>query len=83
MVERHWSEERKKLKKVAREYVKSCRNAEIDYGWMAREYVKGYRNAEIDFGWMAKSGGTPLGFVEAVWLDVAMDGDGSPSTEQL
>ena len=65
MVERHWSEERKKLKKVAREYVKSCRNAEIDYGWMA------------------KSGGTPLGFVEAVWLDVAMDGDGSPSTEQL
>ena len=54
MVERHWSEERKKLKKVAREYVKSCRNAEIDYGWMAREYVKGYRNAEIDFGWMAK-----------------------------
>ena len=83
MVERHWSEERKKLKKVAREYVKSCRNAEIGYGWMAREYVKGYRNAEIDFGWMAKSGGTSLGFVEAVWLDVAMDGDGSPSTEQL
>ena len=54
MVERHWSEERKKLKKVAREYVNSCRNAEIDYDWMAREYVKGYRNAEIDFGWMAE-----------------------------
>ena len=56
---------------------------EIDYGWMAREYVKSCRNAEIDFDWMAKRGGTPLVFVEAVWLDVAMDGDGSPSTEQL
>ena len=32
---------------------------------------------------MAKSGGTPFGFVEAVWLDVAMDSDGSPSMEQL
>ena len=83
MVERHWSEERKKLKKVVREYVKSCRNAEIDYGWKAREYVKSCQNLEIDFGWMAKSGGTPLGFVKAVWLDVAMDGDGSPSMEQL
>ena len=44
---------------------------------------QGCITTEIDFGWMAKSGRTPLGFVEAVWLDVAMDGDGSPSTEQL
>ena len=47
-MERHWSEERKKLKKAAREYVKSCWNAEIDYGWMVREYVKSCWNVEID-----------------------------------
>ena len=43
MVERHWSEERKKLK-MAIEYVKSCQNMEIDCNWMVREYVKGYWN---------------------------------------